>query len=57
MLDAWFPYRSGWTNARNDGIAADVRAMFGLDLDRMAQGTPAGSALGFNARATDFGKR
>jgi predicted acylesterase/phospholipase RssA len=57
VLDAWFPYRSGWTNTRHDGIAADVRTMFGLDLRRMAQGTPAGSALGFNARATDFGKR
>jgi hypothetical protein len=56
VLDAWLPYRSGWTNARNDEIAADVRTMFGLDLSRMAQGTPAGSALGFNARATDFGK-
>jgi hypothetical protein len=57
VLDVWFPYRSGWTDARNDGIEADVRTMFGLDLDRMAQGTPAGSALGFNARATDFGKQ
>jgi hypothetical protein len=57
VLDTSFPYRSGWTNARNDGIAADVRTMFDLDLGRMAQGTPAGSALGFNARATDFGKQ
>jgi hypothetical protein len=57
VLDAWFPYRAGWTNARNDGIEADLSTMFGLDLDRMARGTPAGSALGFDARATDFGRR
>jgi hypothetical protein len=48
VLEGWFPYRSGWTKSRNDGIEADMRKIFGLDLDRMAQGSPAGSALCFN---------
>jgi hypothetical protein len=56
VFDAWFPYRSTWTKARNDEIEADVRTMFGLDLTRMALGAPAGAALGFNARAAHVGR-